>query len=91
MSRYDNILARLSSESRWTPENEKVRRFPAFLRRILEMLQAVLEPYEYLLSTPGKEFRTQLIDAFNEWLAVPSDTLQVIAKIVNMLHSASLM
>ncbi|KAI5836289.1 terpenoid synthase [Schizophyllum commune Tattone D] len=75
MSRYDNILARLSSESRWTPENEK----------------AVLEPYEYLLSTPGKEFRTQLIDAFNKWLAVPSDTLQVIAKIVNMLHSASLM
>ncbi|KAI4527993.1 isoprenoid synthase domain-containing protein [Schizophyllum commune] len=75
MSRYDNILARLSSESQWTPENEK----------------AVLEPYEYLLSTPGKEFRTQLIDAFNKWLAVPSDTLQVIAKIVNMLHSASLM
>ncbi|KAL1723011.1 isoprenoid synthase domain-containing protein, partial [Schizophyllum commune] len=52
---------------------------------------AVLEPYEYLLSTPGKEFRTQLIDAFNKWLAVPSDTLQIIAKIVNMLHSASLM
>ncbi|KAI5897094.1 terpenoid synthase [Schizophyllum commune H4-8] len=75
MSRYDNILARLSSESRWTPENEK----------------AVLEPYEYLLSTPGKEFRTQLIDAFNKWLAVPGDTLQIIAKIVNMLHSASLM
>ncbi|KAL1692559.1 isoprenoid synthase domain-containing protein [Schizophyllum commune] len=75
MSRYDNILARLSSESPWTPENEK----------------AVLEPYEYLLSTPGKEFRTQLIDAFNKWLAVPSDTLQIIAKIVNMLHSASLM
>ncbi|KAL1705462.1 isoprenoid synthase domain-containing protein, partial [Schizophyllum commune] len=49
------------------------------------------EPYEYLLSTPGKEFRTQLIDAFNKWLAVPSDTLQIIAKIVNMLHSASLM
>ena len=53
--------------------------------------KAVLEPYEYLLSTPGKEFRTQLIDAFNKWLAVPSDTLQIIAKIVNMLHSASLM
>ncbi|KAL1745802.1 isoprenoid synthase domain-containing protein [Schizophyllum fasciatum] len=75
MSPYDNILSRLSSESRWTPENEK----------------AVLEPYEYLLSTPGKEFRTQLIEAFNQWLAVPADTLQIIAKIVNMLHSASLM
>ncbi|TRM60643.1 isoprenoid synthase domain-containing protein [Schizophyllum amplum] len=75
MSRYDNILSRLASDSSWTPENEK----------------AVLEPYEYLLSTPGKEFRTQLIEAFNQWLSVPSETLQLIAKVVNMLHSASLM
>jgi geranylgeranyl diphosphate synthase type 3 len=53
--------------------------------------QALLEPFKYITSNPGKEIRGKLIEAFNLWLNVPSERLQVIAKIVNMLHAASLM
>ncbi|KAH9474858.1 Geranylgeranyl pyrophosphate synthase [Psilocybe cubensis] len=75
MSHYDNILDVLSKEPVWSLENE----------------QAILEPFTYITSNPGKEIRGKLIEAFNIWLKVPSDKLQVIAKIVNMLHAASLM
>ena len=53
--------------------------------------QTILEPYTFTTSNPGKEIRGKLIDAFNAWLNVPADKLKVIAKIVNMLHAASLM
>jgi geranylgeranyl diphosphate synthase type 3 len=54
-------------------------------------LQALLEPFTYITSNPGKEMRTHLIEAFNLWLNVPPEKLKVIARIVNMLHAASLM
>jgi geranylgeranyl diphosphate synthase type 3 len=40
---------------------------------------------------PGKEIRGKMITAFNHWLDVPGDRLQIIAKVVGMLHSASLL
>jgi len=55
------------------------------------MLQILLEPYTHITSTPGKEIRTQLTEAFNIWLNVPLDKLQRINRIVRMLHSASLL
>ncbi|KAJ6466956.1 isoprenoid synthase domain-containing protein [Mycena sanguinolenta] len=75
MSSYDNFLARLSGESSWTPQDES----------------AVLEPFSYIISNPGKDIRTQLMAAFNSWLNVPEAKLKVIAKVVSMLHNASLM
>ena len=48
-------------------------------------------PYEYLISQPGKGIRSQLIAAFNEWLEVPPDSLDIITKVVGMLHTASLL
>ena len=48
-------------------------------------------PYEYLDSHPGKDIRKQLISAFNEWLEVPAESLEVITKVVGMLHTASLL
>lgn len=51
----------------------------------------ILEPYTYITSKPGKEIRTSLIEAFNIWLAVPREQLDVISRVVRMLHSASLM
>jgi geranylgeranyl diphosphate synthase type 3 len=48
-------------------------------------------PYEYLFAQPGKDIRTQLIAAFNEWLDVPPESLEVITKVVGMLHTASLL
>lgn len=52
---------------------------------------AVLEPFNYTSSVPGKDMRTQLIEAFDLWLKVPKEKKEIIARIVNMLHTASLM
>ncbi|CAJ0760501.1 6792_t:CDS:2 [Entrophospora sp. SA101] len=59
----------------WSAEKEKI----------------LLEPFNYLLAYPGKEIRTKLIDAFDYWLKVPKDQLKIIAKLVEMLHTASLL
>ncbi|KAG2153146.1 isoprenoid synthase domain-containing protein [Suillus clintonianus] len=64
-----------TSESQWPQANESL----------------ILEPFTYITSNPGKEIRTLLIEAFNEWLAVPNDQLKVIDHVVQMLHNASLM
>ncbi|KAF8991465.1 isoprenoid synthase domain-containing protein [Cyathus striatus] len=53
--------------------------------------QSILEPFTFITSTPGKDIRSKLIDAFNSWLQVPPEQLKVISRIVNMLHAASLM
>ncbi|KAG2129857.1 isoprenoid synthase domain-containing protein [Suillus bovinus] len=62
-------------ESQWPEANESL----------------ILEPYTYITSKPGEDIRTRLIEAFNIWLAVPSDQLEVIDHVVQMLHNASLM
>ncbi|KAL1983846.1 hypothetical protein VTN96DRAFT_9847 [Rasamsonia emersonii] len=53
--------------------------------------QILLGPYDYLLQHPGKDIRKQLITAFNAWLKVPPDSLEIITKVVAMLHTASLL
>ncbi|TFL01346.1 terpenoid synthase [Pterulicium gracile] len=63
------------SSSPWTDENES----------------AILEPYTYLTANPGKEFRGAMIAAFNTWLNVPKHKLDIIARVVSMLHNASLL
>nr|CAG8502689.1 522_t:CDS:2 [Entrophospora candida] len=51
----------------------------------------LMEPYSYLLSNPGKDIRTKLIEAFDFWLKVPKDQLTIIKKVIEMLHNASLL
>ncbi|OGE48153.1 hypothetical protein PENARI_c032G05664 [Penicillium arizonense] len=51
--------------------------------------QVVTGPFDYLFSSPGKNIRSLLMDAFNEWLQVPE--LQLIKEVVNILHTASLL
>ncbi|KAK2736192.1 geranylgeranyl pyrophosphate synthetase [Myotisia sp. PD_48] len=51
----------------------------------------ILGPLEYLLNFPGKGVRERLISAFNQWLKIPDDKLNVIKKVVGLLHSASLL
>ncbi|KAF8058582.1 isoprenoid synthase domain-containing protein [Lyophyllum atratum] len=75
MSKYDNLLQNLSTFPTWSPQNES----------------ALLEPFTYITSNPGKEIRGQLIEAFNIWLNVPATKLSVISRLVNMLHAASLL
>ncbi|EPQ26750.1 uncharacterized protein PFL1_05729 [Pseudozyma flocculosa PF-1] len=72
---YDGMLNRLASQPHWPPDKES----------------AVLEPYSYLDAKPGKEVRSELIEAFNVWLQVPNDKLAVIRSVVRMLHTASLL
>jgi geranylgeranyl pyrophosphate synthase len=53
--------------------------------------QILLGPFDYLESLPGKNMRSQLIQSFNTWLKVPAESLDVIIKVVSMLHTASLL
>jgi geranylgeranyl diphosphate synthase type 3 len=48
-------------------------------------------PFDYLRAVPGKNVRGRLIGAFNLWLDVPPASLDVIANVVDMLHTASLL
>ncbi|KDN48185.1 terpenoid synthase [Tilletiaria anomala UBC 951] len=72
---YNDILSRLGKQPHWPQAKE----------------QAIMEPYSYLDAHPGKEVRSQLIHAFNEWLQVPDAKLDIIRKVVRMLHTASLL
>ncbi|KAI7901604.1 geranylgeranyl pyrophosphate synthase [Cokeromyces recurvatus] len=51
----------------------------------------LLEPFHYLCSNPGKDIRSKMIEAFDAWLQVPKDDLIVITRVIEMLHSASLL
>ncbi|KAL7949592.1 geranylgeranyl pyrophosphate synthase [Trichoderma barbatum] len=48
-------------------------------------------PFEYVVSHPGKDFRSQIIAAFNAFLDVPPESLAIVTKVVGMLHEASLL
>ncbi|KAI9654815.1 MAG: geranylgeranyl pyrophosphate synthetase [Bathelium mastoideum] len=64
-----------STESTWLSQNERI----------------LLGPFDYLEQQPGKDMRTQFIQAFNTWLDVPLEKIRVITNIVKMLHTASLL
>lgn len=51
----------------------------------------LLEPFNYLNEKPSKNFRLKLIKAFNLWLGVNDDDINIISNIINKLHSASLL
>ncbi|XP_031559006.1 geranylgeranyl pyrophosphate synthase-like [Actinia tenebrosa] len=51
----------------------------------------LMEPYNYILQVPGKRIREKLIQAFNLWLKIPEDKLNIISDVVKMLHNSSLM
>ncbi|KAF4126280.1 geranylgeranyl diphosphate synthase, type III [Geosmithia morbida] len=59
----------------WSSDNERI----------------VRGPYDYVVSHPGKDFRAQLISAFNAWLDVDPESLSVITRVVGMLHESSLL
>ena len=59
----------------WSPQKEKI----------------VLGPYDYLFGHPGKDIRSELIQAFNKFLLVPEKSLNVIKRVVGMLHTSSLL
>ncbi|TVY86897.1 Geranylgeranyl pyrophosphate synthase [Lachnellula willkommii] len=74
-ARYHKSDMAFTGKSSWSPQNDQI----------------LMGPYEYLMAQPGKNIRSQLIAAFNEWLEVPPESLEVIKKVVGMLHTASLL
>ncbi|EEB16507.1 geranylgeranyl pyrophosphate synthase, putative [Pediculus humanus corporis] len=53
--------------------------------------EKLLQPFKYILQVPGKHMREKLAKAFNYWLKIPSDKLNVIVEIVQILHNSSLL
>ncbi|XP_067009248.2 terpene synthase-like [Anabrus simplex] len=53
--------------------------------------EKLLQPFKYILQVPGKQIRAKLAHAFNYWLKIPCDKLNVVGDIVQMLHNASLL
>lgn len=51
----------------------------------------LMEPYNYLTQIPGKGIRIKLIKAFNHWLNIPEEKVEIICEIIQMLHNSSLM
>ncbi|KAJ3067466.1 Geranylgeranyl pyrophosphate synthase [Podochytrium sp. JEL0797] len=57
----------------------------------LDTQRILLEPFVYLTQQRGKEIRSKLVHAFNQWLKVPAEKLRLISEIIEMLHTASLL
>lgn len=74
-SRYAHEDFNFTSKKTWSDGKEKV----------------VRGPFDYVSSHPGKSFRAQLVSSFNAWLDVPKESLEVITRVVGMLHEASLL
>ncbi|KAI4176990.1 MAG: hypothetical protein LQ346_007735 [Caloplaca aetnensis] len=53
--------------------------------------QILLGPFDYMMNHPGKDVRKHLISAFNAWLQVPPQSLEIITRVIGMLHTASLL
>ncbi|KAL0479849.1 geranylgeranyl diphosphate synthase, type III [Acrasis kona] len=54
--------------------------------------KAVLDPFLYLIkNSEGKGIRSSLIEAFNHWLEISDQNIQLVKNITERLHSASLM
>lgn len=51
----------------------------------------LLPPYLYISKIPGKNVRVALIRAFNSWLNIPTDKLELVQNVINMLHTGSLL
>lgn len=56
-----------------------------------EVEAVLVEPYIYVTQVAGKEVRTLLIMAFNHWLQVADDKLEIVKETTKMLHNASLL
>ncbi|KAM3505908.1 hypothetical protein MY11210_007769 [Beauveria gryllotalpidicola] len=73
--RYATENLHFTPQRSWTADKERIIR----------------GPFAYTISHPGKDIRSQLIAAFDAWLQVPPASLDVITRVVGMLHEASLL
>ncbi|CEL06968.1 hypothetical protein ASPCAL10135 [Aspergillus calidoustus] len=53
--------------------------------------EIICAPVHYVTTLPGKDIRGKLISAFNEWFQIPDEQLEIIKRVVGLLHVASLL
>ncbi|KAL6229513.1 hypothetical protein BDW75DRAFT_235156 [Aspergillus navahoensis] len=53
--------------------------------------EIISAPVHYITTLPGKDIRGKLISAFNEWFQIPDEQLEIIKRVVGLLHVASLL
>ncbi|SCU91739.1 LAMI_0E07052g1_1 [Lachancea mirantina] len=56
-----------------------------------ELEHIIRQPYDHLASSPGKNFRSELIRIFNLYYKLPEDKISVISRFVEVLHTSSLL
>ncbi|EHY61264.1 geranylgeranyl pyrophosphate synthetase [Exophiala dermatitidis] len=86
---HTNGIKRRHSRKKSTTDNITTRRTMGEWTDQKEKI--ILGPYDYLFAHPGKDIRSALIKAFNAFLQVPPRSLEVITKVVGMLHTSSLL
>ena len=75
----------------WTEDSEQVCSRGALILSFVDDFQTITRPFDYVMSLPGKNFRTQILSAFNVWLQVDEKSYNIIDKVIGMLHNASLL
>ncbi|KAL2867453.1 FPP/GGPP synthase family protein [Aspergillus lucknowensis] len=53
--------------------------------------EIISAPVQYITTLPGKDIRGKLISAFNERYQIPDEQLEIIKRVVGLLHVASLL
>ncbi|EAW13638.1 geranylgeranyl pyrophosphate synthase spyE [Aspergillus clavatus NRRL 1] len=61
------------------------------LQRKFTQEKIISAPLDYLSGFPGKDIRGKLISSFNEWLKIPEQKLDIIKRVIGLLHTASLL
>ena len=75
----------------WTAESEQVVHLRLSAACNADYTQAITCPFDYIMSLTGKNVRSQLLSAFNVWLQVDEKSYNIIDKVIEMLHNASLL
>lgn len=57
----------------------------------MQAVQILRAPIDYLLTIPGKDVRGKMMNAFNQWLQIPEEKLEIIKEVIKLLHTASLL
>jgi geranylgeranyl diphosphate synthase type 3 len=88
LSDHTNSLKRRHSKKKSAPENIITTRLGEWTP---QKEKIIMGPYDYLWAHPGKDIRSALIKAFDAFLHVPPSSLDIITKVVGMLHTSSLL
>ena len=75
----------------WTADGEQVFHLRPSAACNADYIQAINRPFDYVMSLLGKNVRSQLLSAFNVWLQVDEKSYDIINKVIEMLHNASLL